>query len=124
MPKKIQKNKGAFLASELSPTKWALVRKEFPVWHEAFKKKFGDEEDMGSDLLDDFIDHLGFKDAAFRNIPADMLNIRNLGSRQIYDYMRKRVGKVDERTPKARAANEKRKITPAKKEQTEQTPSP
>ena len=124
MPKKIQKNKGAFLASELSPTKWALVRKEFPVWHEAFKKKFGDEEDMGSDLLDDFVDHLGFKDAAFRNIPTDMLNIRNLGSRQIYDYMRKRVGKVDERTPKARTATEKRKITPAKKEQTEQTPTP
>ena len=40
-----------------------------------------------------------------------------VGTRQIYDYMRKRVGKVDERKPNGKAANEKRKITPAKNKQ-------
>ena len=121
MPKKLQKNKGAFLASELSPTKWALVRREFPAWHDAFKKKFGPDENMGTDLLDDFVDHLGYKDHMFRNVPAEMLNIKNIGTRQIYDYMRKRVGKVDERAPTGRGVNDRRKITPAK-EETPQTP--
>ena len=121
MPKKQKKNKGLFLASELSPTKLALVRREFPVWHDAFKKKFGPDENMGSDLLDDFIDHLGFKDLMFRNVPDEMLNTKNLGTRQIYDFMRKRIGKVDERAPTGRAVNDRRKITPAKDE-TAQTP--
>ena len=108
MPKKLRKNKGAFLASELSATKWALVRKEFPAWHEAFKKKFGDEEEMGSDLLADFIERLGRKDPGFDEVPEEMLKTKYIGTRQIYDYMRKRVGKVDERAPPGRAVNDKR----------------
>ena len=70
---------------------------------------------MGSDLLDDFIDHMGFKDSAFQNVPAEMRNTSYIGTRQIYDYMRKRVGKVDERTPNGKAGIKNRKITPAKK---------
>ena len=83
-----------------------------------FKKEYGDDEEMGSDLLDDFFDHLGFKDSAFQNVPAEMHKTKYIGTRQIYDYMRKRVGKVDEKAPPGKATNEKRKVTLAKNEST------
>ena len=52
---------------------------------------------MSMELLHDFVDHMGFKDKDFRDISADALKTTHAGTMQIYDYMRKRIGKLDEK---------------------------
>ena len=102
MPKQLKhhRKKGKFLESKLSDAKYDLVRREFPDWLEGIKASDGEVE-MGVDLLKDYADHLGYKDPDFRGVPESMLSTTYAGSRQIYEYIRKRVGKLDEKqTPR------------------------
>ena len=116
MPKKLRKNKGKFLMAELSSSKKELIRQEFPKWYAALKKENGDDVDMSPELLADFVDHLGYKHRDFRDIPDAMLSTRLIGTRHIYDYIKKRVGRVDEKVLPNRTSKLKQSTSPTKAE--------
>ena len=52
-------------------------------------EEHGDDIEMSTDLLAEFVDHLGFKHTEFRDIPDSMLSTKLKGSRFIYDYIKK-----------------------------------
>ena len=114
MGKAIKRNDGHFLEKKLSDKKLSLIHREFQVWHTAAKKKGKQPLEMSMDLCNNFIRHLGIKDKSFRRLPSRVLKTTNEGFRQIYEYVRKRVGhKVDEKP-----------ATPGRAEATPKTPSP
>ena len=71
---------------------------------------------MSTDLLADFVDHLGYKHRDFRDVPDAMLSTKNVGARHIYDYIKKRVGRVDEKVLPQRVSKLKPRSTPQKTE--------
>ena len=123
MPKKPKpSSKGKFLESKLSDAKYDLVRREFPPWYEVIKKEDGGDTCMSPALLADFADHLGYHDKDFQSLPDSKLSTTYKGARQIYEYLRKRMGKPDERSTPRRALRSKGKA-PASKPNKPTTPT-
>ncbi|MAJ97173.1 MAG: hypothetical protein CMI56_00975 [Parcubacteria group bacterium] len=114
MGKQFKRSTGSFLHKKLRPEKAKLVREQFPVYYKVAVDEAGGELDFSLELLYDFVAHLGTEDKAFRNLPAEVLVTTNEGFRQIYEHVRKRVGKVDEKVVATRSRVVKEKSTPPK----------
>ena len=98
MPKRFQKKAPpSFLTKKLDSQKMTLIRKEFPVWLKQIKEVAGYDPQMTFEYLVDFIDHLGFKSKVFQGIDQDALSTSDKGTLSIYDFMRKKMGKPDEK---------------------------
>ena len=123
MPKSTNRAPPTFLLRKLEDRKMKLVRGQFPVWLEQMKEELGHEPYMSMEVLGDFLDHLGFKDKQFRSIDVDTLKTTQKGTLQVYDYMRKRIGKLDEKpaTPVPVPQKTKAKATPPKIRATRET---
>ena len=91
----------------------ALVRKEYAVWLPLAKAKFGEELTGTMEHAHHFMKHLAKKDKAFRNIKFESLRTEHRGTCQIYDYVRKHLGRHDEK-PASMSETPKAKRTPTK----------
>ena len=115
MPKR-RPNTPAFLKQRLDrKTKtMGLVRDQFSGWAKSTENQLGEKPRMSLEILRDFIDHLGFHDGQFRNIAPDAVKTTHQGTAQIYDYLRKHLGKHDERRVPTPVSKTKPKPTPPK----------
>ena len=104
----------AFLKGRLDPDKMDLVRDCFPKWFEKAKDQLGAEPKFSIDAVHEFVQYLGKKDRKFKGIHRDALITTHTGTYKIYDYMRKRMGKPDEKQLTNPASKSKAKTTPAK----------
>ena len=104
----------AFLKKKLERQKFSLVREQFPRWVKSSEDTPGEKPEMSMELLYDFIDHLGFHDAQFRNLKPEVIKTTHAGTNQIYDYIRKHLGRHDERKVSTPGGKTKSKSTPPK----------
>ena len=75
----------------------ALVRAQYLIWLPLAKAKFGEELTGTMEHAHHFMKHLAKKDKAFKGIKLHALRTTQIGSGQIYDYVRKHLGKHDEK---------------------------
>ena len=111
MPK-YKRSPPKFLQAKLRSQKMDLVRRSFHPWLKTTQDQHGAQPPMSMELLHDFVDHMGFKDKDFRDISADALKTTHAGTMQIYDYMRKRIGKLDEKQMATPTSKTRAKTTP------------
>ena len=90
--------------SKLDEVTMALVRNAWPNWIQRTSVEQGEPQQMSMDLLQDFVQHLKSRSSKFRGVNLYELKSSQPGTGQLYDYMRKRVGKHDQQ----------RSVTPAK----------
>ena len=102
----------AFLKRKLDLKTMALVREQFPHWVKSSQDQLGEKPRMSPEILRDYIDHLGFHDSQFRNIASEAVKTTHAGTGQIYDYLRKHLGKHDERSVPPPSGKTKAKATP------------
>ena len=95
MPKK-RPSPPAFLKKKLDRKTMSFVRDQFSGWVKSTEDQLGEQPRMSMELLADFIDHMGFKDRHFQNIELAKLRTTDSGTFQIYDFMRKHLGRHDE----------------------------
>ena len=103
-----------FLKRRLDRKLMGLVREQYPGWVKQSEDQLGEKPRMSLEILRDFIDHLGFHDGKFRNIAPDGVKTTHTGTAQIYDYLRKHLGKHDERRVPTPVSKTKPKPTPPK----------
>ena len=103
-----------FLKKRLDRKAMGLVRDQFPDWVKSSQDQLGEKPRMSLEILRDFIDHLGFHDGQFRNIAPDAVRTTHVGTYQIYDFLRKHLGKHDEQSVPTPVAKAKPKPTPTK----------
>ena len=113
MPKR-RPNTPEFLKRRLDRKIMSLVREQYPDWVKSSESHLGEKPRMSLEILRDFIDHLGFHEGQFRNIAAEAVKTTHTGTAQIYDYLRKHLGKHDERIVVTPASKTKPKATPPK----------
>ena len=111
MPKR-RPNTPEFLKKRLDRKIMGLVRDQFPDWVKSSQEQLGEKPRMSPEILRDFIDHLGFHDGQFRNIAPEAVKTTHAGTGQIYDYLRKHLGKHDERSVPPPSGKTKAKATP------------
>ena len=67
---------------------------------------------MTQALLSDFIDYLGFKVGDFKGLPEDLYDPKyNKGTKNIYDFIKKRLFKSEEKPVGTKKASTKKKAT-------------
>ena len=65
---------------------------------------------MTQALLSDFIDYLGFKVGDFKGLPEDLYDPKyNKGTKNIYDFVKKRLFKSEEKPVSTKKASAKKK---------------
>ena len=97
--KPVKKEPPKFLTKNLDRHKLALVRRVHPDWLKEVLADSDDTPQMSMDLLMDFIDALGWKSKHFQGIRFEQLRLKDKGTNAIYDYIRKRLPRTDEKTP-------------------------
>ena len=97
--KPVKKEPPKFLTRKLDRHKLALVRRIFPDWFKEVVADLDDPPQMSMELLLDFIDALGWKSKHFQGIRFEQLRLKDKGTNAIYDYIRKRLPRTDEKTP-------------------------
>ena len=90
-------NTPSFLLDRLGPKRIALVREQYPKWLPSAMSKFGKDLTGNMEHAHHFMKHLAKKDKAFKGIKLGALWTTQIGSGQIYDYVRKHLGKHDEK---------------------------
>ena len=83
----------------------ALVKKWMPAFLASVKKDGPFPYPPTIELLPMYVDFLGTKEKKFKNIQAVALNTAYKGVYEIYNNLRKKVEKLDEKAQVARAAD-------------------
>ena len=117
---KVCKVKPDFLTVRLDDKYLDLVTAQFPKWLTKVKAKPDFKAHISIPLLYSFMDYLGKKSAKFADIPTDYISTTDPGTRQIYEYMKKRLDKKDQAQISTRSTKAKEKSTPEKVETTQQ----
>ena len=98
MPKKI-KPAPAFLQKKLDDETKAFVRANVNLFLEKIKPLFKGKYPTALQVLPDFFAWLGDRDKRFRHLESGQLKTQHLGTYQVYNYLRKRMEKIEEITP-------------------------
>ena len=87
----------AFLKAQLSSKRKELVRKQYPLWVANAKSTWGDDLVGSMEVTHHFIKYLARKDSGFKGVQLEPLRVNQAGTGFIYDYVRKHLGRHDEK---------------------------
>ena len=87
----------AFLLKKLSTKDKTFITDNLSKFLTEAKQANGGKYGPPKEMLADFMDYLGQKDKRFRNIAYSALNTSHKGTYQIYDPLRKRVQRIEEK---------------------------
>ena len=87
----------SFLKAELSSKRKDLVRKQYPLWLANAKKWYGDDLVGSMEVTHHFMQYMARKDTAFKGVKLEPLRVNQPGTGFIYDYVRKHLGRHDEK---------------------------
>ena len=87
----------AFLKAQLSSKRKELVRKQYPLWVANAKATFGEELVGSMEVTHHFMKYMARKDSGFKGVKLEVLRVNQPGTSFIHDYVRKHLGKHDEK---------------------------
>ena len=98
MPKNI-KPAPAFLQKKLDDKTNSFVRSNAPLFLASVKPLFKGKYPSALEVLPDFFAWLGDRDKRFRHLESGQLKTHHSGTYQVYNFLRKRMEKIEEITP-------------------------
>jgi len=93
------KNTPRTLSAKLSYKQLANVKKYFPYFLNKAKKHHKGRLPDSVSLSKEFVEYLSVKDKSFAGVDLEAVSTKDEGFRQLYDHLRKKIGRHDEEKP-------------------------
>ena len=98
MPKSRAKHNKIF-HSKLDEGSMSIVRNAWPAYLQQLAAEEAEPQQMSMELLQEFVQFLKSKSQKFRGVNLYEMKSSQVGTGQLYDYMRKRINKTDQERP-------------------------